>query len=112
MVKPTTTKQINDVLSNNLLQIEKAKIYHKDSRKTESIDADTFRENFQFLCESGIFVDSIGWHYERDYKTGDYEIECGRMNAETEVIVTAYLSVGEGASREDVEKALMIVGEE
>lgn len=57
----TTTKQISDVLSNNLLQVAKAECYHKTSRETDII-TDSFLENFQFLCEAGCFMDCVGWH--------------------------------------------------
>lgn len=47
----TTTRQISDVLSSNLLQVAKAECYHKTSRETNII-TDSFLKNFQFLCES------------------------------------------------------------
>lgn len=103
----TTTKQIRDVLSNNLLQIEKAEVYYKTSREMDII-TDSFLENFQFLCESGCFVDCVGWHYEKDYKTDDYIIETGRYNPHSEIIITAYMNVCEGISNKDVESILLI----
>ncbi len=45
MKQMTTTKQISDVLSNNLLQVAKAEVYHKTSRETDII-TDSFLENF------------------------------------------------------------------
>lgn len=107
MKRMTTTKQINDVLSNNLVQVAKAEVYYKTSRKTDII-TDSFLENFQFLCESGCFVDCVGWHYERDYKTGDYIIETGRMDGDSENVVIAHLSVNDGTDIEDIEKALLL----
>ncbi len=107
MKRMTTTKQISDVLSNNLLQVTKAEVYHKTSGKTDII-TDAFLENFQFLCESGCFMDCIGWDYERDYGTGDYIIETGRMDGNSENIVTAHLCVNNGVNVEDIEKALLL----
>ena len=52
MRKATTTSKINEALSNNLLKIIKAEIYYKSSGKTENINADRFKESFEFLCES------------------------------------------------------------
>ena len=112
MKRTTTTKQISDVLSNNLLQVTKAEVYHKTSRETEVIDIDKFYEDFSFLCESGCFADAIGWYYEKDYKTGNYEIETGRMNPDSEIIVTVYLAVCNGVSGENVEKTLSVIEEE
>lgn len=107
MKQMTTTKQINDILSNNLVQVAKAEVYYKTSRKTDII-MDSFLENFQFLCESGCFMDCIGWHYERDYKTGDYVIETGRMDGDSENVVIVHLSVNDGTDIEDIEKALLL----
>ena len=70
--------------------------------------ADSFLENFQFLCESGCFVDCVGWHYERDYRTGDYIIETGRMDGNSENVVIAYLRVNDNANVEDIERILTI----
>lgn len=108
MKRMTTTKQISDVLSNNLLLVAKAEVYHKTSRKTDII-TDSFLENFQFLCESGCFVDCVGWHYERDYRTGNYIIETGRMDGNSENVVTAYLRVNDNANVENIERILLFV---
>lgn len=108
MKRITTTKKINEAIANNLAKVEKAEVYYKSSGKTESIDAETFKKNFGFLCESGCFADALGWHYERNYKTGLYEIETGRMNPDTEIIITVYLSVCNGTCRENVEKVLEV----
>lgn len=107
MKRMTTTKQINEVLSNNLLQVAKAECYHKTSRKTDII-TDSFLENFQFLCESGCFVDCIGWTFCRDYRTGQYIIETGRMDGDSENIVIVYLRANNDVNVEDIESALII----
>lgn len=101
----TTTKQINNVLSNNLLQVAKAEVYYKTSRKTDII-TDSFLENFQFLCESGCFMDCVGWHYEKDCRTGQYIIETGRMDGNSENVVIAHLRVNDNVNVEDIEEAL------
>lgn len=107
MRRMTTTKQISDVLSNNLVQVAKAECYYKTSRKTDII-TDSFLENFRLLCESGFFVDCVGWHYKRDYRTGDYIIDTGGMDGDSENIVIVHLSVNDGANVEDIEKALLL----
>lgn len=112
MRKRTTTKQLNSAITNNLLHITKAEIYYKTSRKTETIDVDKFKDSLDFLCESGVFSDAIGWHYERDYKLNGYITECGRKNSDTEIIVTVYLGVGEGVIGEKIEKMLEVTEEE
>lgn len=107
MKRMTTTKRVNDVLSNNLLQVIKAKCYYKTSRETDII-TDLFLENFQSLCESGCFMDCVGWNYERDYRTGDYIIETGRMDGYSENVVIAYLKVNDGVNVDDIERTLKI----
>lgn len=111
MRKVTTTNKINEALANNMLYIEKAEVYNKTSGKTETMDTGRFTENFSFLFESGIFMDAIGWHYERDHKLNGYITECGRKNPDTEIIVTVYLGVGEGVIEEKIEKILKVTEE-
>lgn len=112
MRKRTTSKQLKQVITNNLLHIAKAEIYHKTSRETETIDANKFYENFSFLCESGCFMDALGWHYERNLKENAYIAECGRMNPDSEVIIPVHLDVCEGVVGEDVDEVLKIMEEE
>lgn len=112
MRKVTTTSKINEALTNNLLQIQKAEVYYKTSGKTEIIDIDKFYEDFSFLCESGAFMNAIGWHYEKDIKSNGYIAECGRNNRDSEIIITVYLAVCNGVSEENVEKILSVSEEE
>lgn len=112
MRKVTTTTKINKAFTNNLVKAEKVEVYYKTSGKTEIIDTDRFIENFSFLCESGIFSDAIGWHYERDIKANGYIAETGRMNPDTEIIVIVYLDVCEGVIGEKIEKILEVTEEE
>ena len=112
MKRRTTTRQLSESLTNHLLTVTKAECYHKTSRITDLIEAESFLEDFQFLCESNVFMDCIGWHYQKDFKTGQYIIEAGRSDAYSENIVTVYLRVGEGANTEDVEKMLLMKEED
>lgn len=111
MRKVTTTKKINEAITNNLLQITKAECHYKSSNRIDEISADKFKNNFDFLCESGVFADCVGWRYERDYRTGDYIIETGRMDGSVEKIIVVYLGVCNGVDKEDVEKELLFVEE-
>lgn len=112
MRKVTTTNKINEAINNNLLHITKAEVYNKTSGKTETIDTDKLIENFSFLCEAGVFADCIGWHFEREIKANGYIVETGRMNPDSEVIITVYLGVCENVHREEVEKVLSVTEEE
>lgn len=107
MKRRTTTKKINDAITNNLVKLTKAEIYHKTTRKTEPIVNDTLIENLQLLSEADYFADCIGWTFERDYKTNGYITECSRTDGYSENIVTLYLSAGDGVSNGDVEKVLV-----
>lgn len=111
MRKRTTTKQLHNALSNNLLILEKAEMYNKTTRKTEGISNDTFKDSLDFLCET-IFAPCIGWYFEENHVTGNYEVDCSRMDGSVDIIVTVYLRVCEGASREDIEKTLSVSEEE
>ena len=111
MQKRTTTKQLQQVITNNLLRIIKAEIYHKSTRQTDEISVATFKDSLDFLCET-IFVDSIGWYFERNHKTGDYEVDCSRMDGSSDIIVTVYLRVADGVDREDIERTLLFLEEE
>lgn len=112
MRKVTTTKKINETINNNLLQIEKAEVYNKTSGKTEIMDVNRFTENLSFFCESGVFANALGWHYEKDIKTSGYIAETGRMNPDVEIVILVYLGVCEDVGREDVERTLRFAEEE
>lgn len=111
MRKRTTAKQLHKALSNNLLTVEKAELYSKTTRKTEGISVDEFRDSLEFLCET-IFAPCIGWYFEENHVMGNYEIDCSRMDGSSDIIVTVYLRVCEGASREDIERTLSVNDEE
>lgn len=113
MRKVTTTSKINEAITNNLLQIIKSEVYYKTSGKTETIDADKFKDSLDFLCESGLFADFVDWHYEKNISTKDeYILDSGAMNPYSENVVTVYLRVADGISREEIEQALSVSEEE
>ena len=107
MKRRTTTRQLSEALTNGLLQVSNVEVYHKTSRKTDPIDAESFIDNFQFLVESGIFADCAGWHFEKDYKSNQYLIEAGRSDAYSENIITVHMRANDGVKIEDVEKVLL-----
>ena len=112
MKRKTTTAQINEALTNDLLTITRTEVYYKSSRQTDHINPESFIEDFQFLCESGIFADCVGWHYQKDYKTNQYIAEAGRTDAYSENIATVHMCVNEGVSDEDVKKVLLMKEED
>lgn len=108
MRKRTTTQKLQQVITDNLLVIEKIDVYHKTTRQTDVISADTFKDSLDFLCET-IFAPCIGWHYEKNHKTDNYEIDCSRMDGSSDIIVIAHLCACDGVSREDVDRALCVI---
>ncbi len=111
MRRRTTTRQLYDAITNNLLQIQKAQIHNKNIRKTEEIDGATFKENFDFLSESGAFVDFIGWHYELDSQSGECVADSGAMNAESDVSIEVFLVAMDGIDKQNINKKLLYVEE-
>lgn len=110
MRRRTTTKQLQQALSDNMLAISKAEAYNKTTCQIDEISIGTFKDSLDFLCET-IFSDSIGWYFERDYKTGDYIIECSRMDRSVDNIITVYLHVCGDVGGEDVERILLFTEE-
>jgi len=109
MRKRTTTRKLSNAIENDLLQVIKAECRYKSSEDMDVLDVDTFVENLQFLCESGVFSDFVDWHYERSLSgNGEYIIDSGAMNPYSENIVVAYLRVNDGVDVEDVDKVLKI----
>ncbi len=111
MKRRTTTRQLSEALTNGLLQVVKAECYYKTSRQTNPVETDKFLEDLQFLCEADVFMDCVGWHYQKDYKTNQYIAETGRMDGDSENIVIAYLRVNDGIKIEEIEKTLLYVQE-
>ena len=108
MKRITTTRQRSEAITNGLLQVVKAECYYKTSRKTDPVESESFIDNFQFLVESGIFADCVGWHFEKDYKSNQYIAETGRMDGDSENIVTIHMRVNEGVKTEDIERMLLM----
>lgn len=105
MQKRSTTKQIQQAIKNNLLKLVKAEKYSKSTHKTTTISTDTFKDDLDFLCET-IFADCVGWHYELNHETGNYEVETGRMDGDSDFIFIAHLCVNDNTSVEEVERIL------
>lgn len=112
MRKATTTQKLQQAITNNLLIVEKAETYYKTSGNIETVNIESLKENFGFLCKSGIFSDALGWHYEGDFKTNGYICEVGRMNPDSEVIISIYLRANDGVNVEDVDEVLRIMEDE
>ncbi len=112
MKRRTTTRQLSEAITNGLLQVVKAECYYKTSRKTDVVETDKFLEELQFLCETNIFMDCVGWHYQKDYKTNQYISETGRMDGDSENIITVHMRANDGVKREDIEKVLLMKEED
>lgn len=107
MRRKTTTRQLQQAITNNLLKPIKAQKYSKSTRKSTTISTDTFIESLDFLCET-IFSDAIGWHYEYDIKSKQYIIETGRMNGDVDFMFIAQLCACDDSNAENIERILKI----
>lgn len=110
MRRRTTTQKLHNALSNNLLTVEKAESYNKTTRQTEEISVDTFKDGLDFLCET-IFADSIGWYFEKGHVTGNYEIDCSRMDRSSDIVISAHLCANEGVNDVEINDALLFLEE-
>lgn len=108
----TTTQQIQNAIKSNQIVLEKAEVYNKTTRKTEEITKEKFLENFDYFCESGFFVDSIGWYFQKNCKTGIYEVEASRLDGGVDIVITAYFRKGDDVTDEMVKDALLKIEEE
>ena len=57
-------------------------------------------------------MDCVGWHYQKDYKTNQYISETGRMDGDSENIITVHMRANDGVKREDIEKVLLMKEED
>lgn len=71
-----------------------------------------FWNHFIISVNLDFFMDAIGWHYERDYKTGIYEIEACRMDGDSNIVITAYFHKDDGEKEEDIDEMLLKIEEE
>ena len=109
MLKRTTTKQLSNALSSSLLQIEKVECSYKSSSRIDDLDIETFKDNLDFLCESGVFANFVDWHYEESIsEKGRYIADSGAMNHSSENIIIVHLCANENADTEEIERALAV----
>lgn len=109
MKRRTTTAQLNEALKTNLLTVTKVECYYKSSHQTNVVDAKSFLADFQFLCEANVFRNCVGWIYQRDNRTGEYILESGYSDADSENIITIRMRVNDGVKTEEIEKTLLYV---
>lgn len=108
MRRKTTTQKLHEAISNNLLTIVKVQCSYKSSNRIDEINKEEFKDNLDFLSESGVFSDFIDWHFEMSpSEKGEYIIESGAKNPYSENIVTVYLRVGEDVIGEEIERSLL-----
>lgn len=108
MRKRTTTKQLQQAITNSLLDVIRVECHYKSSRRIDQITSETFKDSLDFLCESGIFSDFVDWHYEKSLSEKDvYIFDSGRMNPDSDTIVTAYFRKNDSTTDGEMQKALL-----
>lgn len=108
MKRNTTTKQLNDAITNNILAVTKVKCEYKEIEEcTEIINNDAFIESLQYLNESGVLAANVDWKYEKSiHSNGEYIVESGRMNPYAGNIITVHIRACDGVSDDEVETLL------
>lgn len=106
MKRMTTTKQLQNAITNNLFTVQKVEIYNKTTRETEPVNNEKFIDCLKNISKYEILADALGWTYEKDFRIGDYIVETGRMDGSTENIITVYLHLNSSTNVDDVEKLL------
>ena len=108
MRRKTTTQKLHEAISNNLLTIVKVQCSYKSSNRIDEINKEEFKDNLDFLSESGVFSGFIDWHFEMSpSKKREYIIDSGAKNPYSENIVTAYLRISDDLNVEDIERILL-----
>ncbi len=108
MRQKTTTQKLHEAISNNLLKIVKVQCSYKSSNRIDEINKEEFKDNLDFLSESGVFSGFIDWHFEMSpSKKREYIIDSGAKNPYSENIVTAYLRISDDLNVEDIERILL-----
>lgn len=108
MRRRTTTKQLQQAITNNLLDVIRVECHYKSSNRIDQTTSQTFKENLYFLCESGVFSEFIDWHYERDLSEKDgYILDSGAMNPYSENVVTVYLRKNDSTTDEEIQNVLL-----
>lgn len=106
MRRRTTIKQLQNAITNNLLTIKKAESYSKTTHQTDQISADQFKDSLDFLCET-VFAPCIGWYFEKNHETGNYEVDCSRMDGSSDIVIIAHLCANDNVNSEDIEQVLL-----
>lgn len=105
----TTAAQIQKALSNNLVTVTNVKVESKDDHSVKTITENQFKTDLDFYVESGIFADSIDFKYE--LQGNNLIIYAGNMNPFCDSCITAYLSVKDSVTKEDLEKIIRKIEE-
>lgn len=108
MRRRTTTKQLQQAITNGLLEVTKAECSYKSSKQVDGISKETFMDNLTFINKAGVFSQFIDWHYEKDLSGNDgYIAESGAMNLYSENVVTVYLRKNDSITDEEIQEALL-----
>lgn len=108
MQRRTSTKQLQDAITNNLLQVKKAECHYKSSNRIDEISRKTFLDNLAFINESGVFADFVDWHYEKNLSEKDeYIFESGAMNPYSENVIIVHLRANESVNDAEINETLL-----
>ena len=108
MRRRTTTKQLLEAITNNLLQVRKIECSYKSSNQINELSKEIFLDNLAFINESGVFANFIDWHYGKNISVKDeYIFDSGAMNPYSENVVTVYLRKNNSTTDEEIQETLL-----
>lgn len=103
--RPTTAKNLQKAIKNNLVTVVNAQTECKDTDEVQTISAEQFVTDLDFYVESGIFSDSLDFKYRI---TGNefLQIEVGYMSSFCQCCITVTLRLCDGVTLDEVTKQL------
>lgn len=109
--KLTSTKNIANLFNKGMVTMQSAEYLYKSfpGENPEIADTKELEDNVKSLAQSGIFADSVEWHYQLTSHISDTEdfIITGDCNdALAGTVVIMFVCVADGFTLEDVEKQL------
>lgn len=103
--RPTTAKNLQKAIKNNLVTVVNAQTECKDTDEVQTISAEQFVTDLDFYVESGIFSDSLDFKYRI---TGNefLQIEVGYMSSFCQCCITVTLRLCDGVILDEATKQL------
>ncbi len=103
--RPTTAKNLQKAIKNNLVTVINAQTEYKDTNEVQTITAEQFMTDLDFYVESGIFSDSLDFKFSVTGKEF-LQVEIGYMSCYCQRCITVTLKLCESVTLDEVKKQL------